>query len=150
MAEYSHAFRNAVIFHLFHYIMYKTITFRKPTLLPSSGERDRQMHLLWRTHQKQLASVTGPSRCLSWPKYAPKTKFLYSLWTGPGLRYMFWPADLTKVCEISSFYGITWETAFPLPLRLRTEALAAHICSCLPTFQDNLSATFSMFTQTHD
>jgi len=79
MAEYSHAFRNAVILHLFHHIMYKSITFRKPTLLPSSGERDRQTHLLWRTHQKQLASVTGPSRRLSWPKYVPETKSLYSL-----------------------------------------------------------------------
>jgi hypothetical protein len=52
--------------------------------------------------------------------------------------------------EISSFYGITRETAFPSPLRLRIEALAAHIGSYLPTFQDSLSATFSRFTLTHD
>lgn len=124
--------------------------FRKPNLLPSSGERNRQMYLLWRTHQKQMVSVTGSSRCLSWPKYAPKTKSLYCLWTGPGRRYIFWPADLTMMREISSFYGINRETKFPSPLRLRTEALAAHIGSCLLTFKDSLSATFSKFTQTHD
>ena len=130
-------------------VLVQIITFRKPTLLPSSGDRYRQIHLLWRT-QKQLISVTGLSRCLSWPKYAPETKSLYSLWTRPGLRYIFWPADLTKLREISSFYEITRESAFPSPLRLRTDGLAAHIGSYLPTFQDSLSATFSRFTQTHD
>jgi len=120
------------------------ITFPKPTLLPSSGEKDRLIHLLWRTHQKELVSVTGPSKCLSWPKYATATKYLYSLWTGPGLRYIFWPADLTTLREI------TRETAFPSCLRLGTEPLAAHICSCSPTFQYSVSTTFSRFTQTQD
>ena len=134
-------FQKRCLFALVPSYNVEIIMFPKPTLLPSSGERDRQMHLLWRTRKKELVSVTGPSRCLKWPKYATETKYLYSLWTGPGLRYIFWPADLTTVREISSLYGITRETAFPSCLRLRTEALAAHIGSCSPTFQDSLSAT---------
>jgi hypothetical protein len=150
MDEYSHAFRNDVILHLLNHIMYKIITFRKPTLLTSSGEGEIQMHLLYRTAQKKLVLDTGQSSCLRWSKYAPETKSIYSLRTTPDVKCIFWPADMTGVREIGSCYGFTIRTAFSPFFRLRKEALAAHISSDLPKLQDSLSATYSRFTQTLD